>query len=113
MEGMLTSWLLVFGYVICVPLTFIVWGPLFRKTQGRVQIVFWFSLLISIMVAILYITTPKYLAPIACLAGLLVIAGALGFCASVFGWHLGPKSKRFFEKVAGVWFKLLDIFLNT
>ncbi len=113
MDGLIASWMLAFGYAILIPLNFVVFGPLFRKSPGRLKLIIWYSVIEAIFVGVLYLTSPAYTISILLLAGLLALTALIGFLASVFGWHLGKRTKKLFERIAGFWLKLLQFFLNT
>ena len=113
MDGLLTSWILVFEFVVSLPLSFVFAGPLFRKYVARRMLVTVFSLIQAAVIGITYMTTPDYRIQLVVLTSALSLSTVLGLLAAKFGWHLGRRSKRVFEKVAGFWIKLLNLLLNS
>jgi hypothetical protein len=108
MENYLLFWFLLFEWVISVPLSFLVCGPLFRKLEGRFKVIAWFWGIEAALIAIFYFTTPDHRFSILLVAGALVLTSILGLLAAQFGWHLGPRARKLFESIAGFWIRVVE-----
>ena len=113
MTDIYSSWLLFFEYIVCLPLSFIVCGPLFYSTKGRKSLILWFSIIQILIILVLYVTTTPFRFWVVLLFCLWITVSFLGIAAAHFGWKLGVRVKKVLESVAGVWLKFLDLFLNT
>jgi hypothetical protein len=105
--------MLISGYVVMLPLAFLFCGPFLSDYQGRVKVILWFSLISVVYMGILYLTDPELRIATLIWAAAWILVSLLGLAAAAFGWHLGPRGKKFFEKIGAFWLKFLEFFLNT
>jgi hypothetical protein len=108
MEGLLFGGFIFFEWVICVPLSFVFCGPFLRNSESRIAIIAWFGAIEAVIISVFYLTTPEYQFAIVLVTACLLISGLLGLIAAKFGWHLGPKSKKLLESVAGFWWRIFQ-----
>lgn len=112
MDDYLTFWFLLFAWIISVPVSFLVCGPLFREYERRFAVIAWFWGIEAALIAVFYFTTPGHRLSILLVAGAMVLTSILGLLATHFRWHLGPRTRKIFESIAGFWIRVVDWILR-
>jgi|LakMenE18May11ns_1017448.scaffolds.fasta_scaffold9710090_2 hypothetical protein len=112
MNDFLTGWFLFFEWVICVPLSFLFCGPVFRHIKGRIALISWFWCINAAIIAVFYFTTPDFQFAILLVTAIALVTSVLGLLAAKFGWHLGPRTRRLFESIVGFWIRVLEWFVK-
>jgi predicted membrane protein len=110
--GVSDTWIIVLQFVVLLPVSFLVCGPLFRGNKHRWKAIFWYSIMQISFIGFGYFFSDRYRFLYSLIALLWVLASLSGLAAAKFRWHLGKRSKRLFSRIAEGWMKLLDHILE-